>query len=120
MIFSYFNSKYELHFKQEFSLFLIMEKSMKNKNLNFFLLIFIIFVVGFCLNPIPVHGVALCSSVNTPGIVININGQNYSNNATINVSQGAEIPFTVYVFAEPSSRNTINYSYDEIESFPGL
>jgi len=82
---------------------------MKNKIFKFFILITLILVSNSFFKTNKAYGLATCDGLDSPGIVILINGSSYSADASINVSPGTPVPFTVYTFAEPMSTNKTSY-----------
>ena len=82
---------------------------MKHKFSKFFALTILVIVGGSFLNPTPANGIAQCSTLGTPGIIIRIGGVDYTSDTTVSVTPGQTVSFTVKTIAEPDSANDITY-----------
>src|SRR3989344_7866290 len=82
---------------------------MKFNSLKLFVLTTLILISGSYFNPTPAHALATCGTVDNPEITVNINGTDYTSNASVTVPKGTAVSFNVKTYAEPSSVNTISY-----------
>lgn len=82
---------------------------MKYKFLKLFVLALLIIGSVFYFNLTKVQATALCSTLGSPTIEIEINGNKYSGNSSVFVTPGDPVWFSVVTIAEPSSQNTISY-----------
>lgn len=90
----------------------ISQISNKNKKVIYFIVtLSLVVMIGIFSNVFSkkVDAIGLCTGIVNPTIRVDIDGQTFWGSGSITVPSGAQVPFTVWTYSDPSSPNSITY-----------